>query len=193
MLIPINQNHVSEPLDASWLVQKHAVGPALSRSLWQAWPAGGLHAWPAQLIMMRKSTEDSHMNVLRYSPIPANRSTVRRQYARWCEEHGLPVRCDIERCMFHTEPLRWCSKPLVPILDHANGNKLDNDPRNLRYLCPNCDSQLNTRGGKNRGRVAEAKDGTFVLVGPGREHHRFIRCTTGSATASGCAAQVRSR
>jgi hypothetical protein len=35
---------------------------------------------------------------------------------------------------------------------------------NLRYLCPNCDSQLSTRGGANRGRVREAVEGRFVLI-----------------------------
>jgi hypothetical protein len=61
------------------------------------------------------------------------------------------------------------------ILDHANGNRLDNRPNNLRYLCPNCDSQLSTRGGLNRGRVFEAREGTYVLMDrDGTKHFHLI-------------------
>ena len=34
----------------------------------------------------------------------------------------------------------------------------------LRYLCPNCDSQLLTRGGANIGRVLQATDTGFILM-----------------------------
>jgi hypothetical protein len=61
-------------------------------------------------------------------------------------------------CAFHVRPLEWNGKPLRPILDHVNGNPRDNRPDNLRLLCPNCDSQLSTRGGKNRGRVTPIAD-----------------------------------
>jgi len=45
----------------------------------------------------------------------------------------------------------------------------------LRYLCPNCDSQLSTRGGRNRGRVVEAGDGRYVLgTRDGRRHFHMI-------------------
>ena len=63
-----------------------------------------------------------------------------------------------------TQPLRWMGLVLPLILDHVNGNNRDNTPSNLRYLCPNCDSQLATRGGANRGRVLEAVEGKYVLL-----------------------------
>lgn len=135
--------------------------------------------------------QQEHCNVLRYSPAPASRSTVRRQYALWRQDHGLLTRCDVEGCVFHIGPLHWIDKPLPVILDHINGNKLDNNPRNLRYLCPNCDSQLSTRGGKNRGRVLEAEDGTYVLAGPNGSRDRFTMATTGTAIASGFTADVQ--
>lgn len=45
----------------------------------------------------------------------------------------------------------WNNKPLVLILDHIDGNSDNNFPNNLRLVCPNCDSQLDTFKGKNKG------------------------------------------
>lgn len=103
-------------------------------------------------------------DVLRYSPHAASRSTVRRYYAKWRQENGRPPVCDLPDCVFHAAALVWKGKPLPLILDHSNGNNLDNSPSNLRYLCPNCDSQLPTRGGSNRGRVQGAEEGKYTLV-----------------------------
>src|SRR5688572_28073820 len=91
--------------------------------------------------------------VLCFNSKPKGRSTVRRYYLRWRETHGLPVRCDIPSCRFYTDPLVWNGRLLKPILDHKSGNANDNTPQNLRLLCPNCDSQNETRGGGNVGRI----------------------------------------
>jgi hypothetical protein len=124
---------------------------------------------------VKSPTARSSAEVLRYRPKQANRATVRRHYAKWRREHGMPMRCDNPACAFHTEPLSWNGKPLPLILDHANGNNRDNSPKNLRYLCPNCESQLLTRGGANRGRVEDAGDGKYTLVSrDGRRNHVFI-------------------
>ncbi len=103
-------------------------------------------------------------DVLKYSPMPAGKSTVWRYYARLRSQLGLPERCDNEACKFFHEPPIWNDKRLKPILDHINGNFKDSSETNLRYLCPNCDSQLATRGGGNRGRVLEAtEENKYVL------------------------------
>jgi len=61
--------------------------------------------------------------------------------------------------------------PLPLILDHDNGNSCDNRPENLRLLCPNCDSQnLETRGGKNIGRVKSASETGYAIA-----HHDGTR------------------
>jgi 5-methylcytosine-specific restriction endonuclease McrA len=44
----------------------------------------------------------------------------------------------------------WRGKPLSLQLDHINGNTHDNTLDNLRLLCPNCHSQTDTWGGKNK-------------------------------------------
>lgn len=42
-------------------------------------------------------------------------------------------------------------KDLVMILDHIDGDASNNKPLNFRLVCPNCDSQLPTYKGANRG------------------------------------------
>jgi hypothetical protein len=44
----------------------------------------------------------------------------------------------------------WNNKPLVLILDHIDGNAYNNCRENLRLICPNCDSQLDTYKSKNK-------------------------------------------
>jgi hypothetical protein len=131
----------------------------------------------------RLTTED----VLRYRPHAVSRTTVRRHYALWRARQGLPQRCDVPSCQFHAEEMHWCGKPLLPILDHINGNNLDNNPGNLRYLCPNCNSQLSTHGGRNRGRVLSAVAGKYELRprDDGQNVHIHVFATPGKFRYAG--------
>ena len=72
----------------------------------------------------------------------------------------------------------WLDRPLEPVLDHINGVNSYNRPQNLRYLCPNCDSQLGTRGGKNKGKVRKCSGG-FKLKRPDAEWVYTMPTTTG--------------
>ncbi len=47
------------------------------------------------------------------------------------------------------EPI-WQGKELILILDHINGSNHDDRLENLRWVCPNCNQQLDTTNGKNR-------------------------------------------
>ena len=125
--------------------------------------------------------------VLRYRPKAANRATVRAHYAKWREQKALSARCDITDCQFYVSGLLWRGHPLPLILDHMNGNSLDNSPENLRYLCPNCDSQMLTRGGKNRGRVIRAIEGLYELRprGDGNDGGIFLFAKVGQFGWSG--------
>jgi hypothetical protein len=75
-----------------------------------------------------------------------NVNTVRSKYVRsyiLSEQNGLCANCSI--------PEVWKGKPLVFVLDHVDGNYLNNNRENLRLICPNCDSQTDTYKGRNLG------------------------------------------
>ena len=44
----------------------------------------------------------------------------------------------------------WNDKEITFILDHIDGNADNNERTNLRLVCPNCDSQLDTYKSKNK-------------------------------------------
>lgn len=56
----------------------------------------------------------------------------------------------MDRCAICGMKPFWNGKPLTFRLDHINGNHYDNRLENLRFICANCDSQLDTFCHKNR-------------------------------------------
>ena len=56
------------------------------------------------------------------------------------------------KCDICNMPPVWNKIPMVLILDHKNGINNDNRLSNLRFVCPNCNSQLDTHCGKNKKR-----------------------------------------
>jgi hypothetical protein len=114
-------------------------------------------------------------DVLCYGMRKRSSATVRRFYMQWRAERGLPERCDNPKCRFHTAALEWCAAPLPLILDHVSGDHCDNSPDNLQLLCPNCDAQLDTRGGRNRGRIQTKSPSGYSIQHPsGRRDARVF-------------------
>jgi 5-methylcytosine-specific restriction endonuclease McrA len=68
-------------------------------------------------------------------------SATRREIIkrRLIKNQLIPYVCEI--C--EQEPL-WKGKKLVLVLDHRNGYSTDHRIENLRFLCPNCNSQQPT-------------------------------------------------
>jgi len=70
----------------------------------------------------------------------ASQATLRRWYKKG---NYTPYKCSI--CNLGPE---WNGKELTLILDHINGLNKDDRLENLRWVCPNCNQQLETTGYK---------------------------------------------
>lgn len=79
----------------------------------------------------------------------ASQSTLRKLYK---ENNFSEYKCSI--C--GQEPI-WQNKELTLILDHVNGINNDDRLENLRWVCPNCNQQLETTGSRNPNRKVFAK------------------------------------
>ena len=71
----------------------------------------------------------------------ADQKTLRKYYMAG---KYTPYKCSI--C--GQEPI-WQNQPMNLILDHINGHNKDDRLENLRWVCPNCNSQLPTTGIRN--------------------------------------------
>lgn len=81
---------------------------------------------------------------------PVDQATLRRRYL---QNKYTEYKCSI--C--GQEPF-WNGKELTLTLDHINGHNHDDRLENLRWVCPNCDRQLDTFAGKNIPRTEQEKN-----------------------------------
>lgn len=70
----------------------------------------------------------------------ATQATLRRWFCKISDD---------SKCSICGQTKEWNGKPLTMTLDHINGHNHDNRIENLRWLCPNCASQLPTFAGRN--------------------------------------------
>lgn len=90
---------------------------------------------------IKKGIERNEENIF-IKDSTASQATLRRWYVKG---GYTPYVCSI--C--GQEPI-WQGKELTLILDHINGYNHDDRLENLRWVCPNCNQQLETTNGKNK-------------------------------------------
>lgn len=91
-------------------------------------------------IILRKI--DRIDSILSGDAIPYNRGSIKKYIIK---HKILDYKCS--ECGLGND---WQGKPLVLVLDHKNGIHNDNTLSNLRFLCPNCNSQMPTFSGRNK-------------------------------------------
>ena len=79
-----------------------------------------------------------------------NRNVARRRIIR---DNLIEYKCAI--C--GQEPY-WMGKPMTLVLDHINGVNNDHRLENLRFVCPNCNMQLDTNCGRKNKDTDRWKD-----------------------------------
>jgi Zn finger protein HypA/HybF involved in hydrogenase expression len=84
-------------------------------------------------------------------PVPLDQLlTADSKYSRHCVKGRLiKEKILIEKCALCGQLPEWQGKKLVFVLDHINGTNNDHRLENLRFLCPNCNSQTDTFTGRN--------------------------------------------
>lgn len=80
---------------------------------------------------------------------------------RALKEIGRPYVCD--GC---GNPGEWCGQPLGLEIDHIDGDYHNNEPSNLRFLCPNCHSQTANFSGRSRGKYSAGTMTRLTTGGP---------------------------
>lgn len=53
-------------------------------------------------------------------------------------ESGRECKCEVGDCPVERE---WLGKPIIIQIHHKDGNVLNNTPKNLMFVCPNCHTQ----------------------------------------------------
>lgn len=119
---------------------------------------------------------------LNIEKILPNKNITRLDEQVFCQNSQVSQRCLRERykkifpqekCAICKMPNIWQNKPLTLRLDHINGIHNDNRLENLRWVCPNCDSQQKTYCGYNQ--TKEKKK--YYCIDCGKEISRnSLRC-----------------
>jgi hypothetical protein len=114
-----------------------------------------------------------------------SQETIKRRFLEYLKDNGIEQKCCFEDCPTHPLGNSWRGKSLQLIMDHKNGNNWDNRLENLRLICPNCNAQLETHGGKNKKEIEEIFDNGYYTVRKGIQE--MVHIGSGGAVVGGSA------
>lgn len=96
----------------------------------------------------------------------------KQRIANWKSGSGTIGKGTVKRYLIETNGYccsvcdisEWNKKPIGLELDHKDGDPYNNQPSNLRLLCPNCHSQTPTFKNKNKGNGRSLNTGKGWLL-----------------------------
>ena len=118
------------------------------------------------IFLPRDATKEIPDELLFIEDSEYDRTTLRRHYQKGNYSEYKCAICG-------QEPF-WNGKELTLTLDHINGHNRDNRLENLRWICPNCDRQLDTFAGKNI--IHQEKDKNYCIDCGTEIKQSSIRC-----------------
>lgn len=131
------------------IADSHSYADCLKRLGYNSNSGNSTHMLKEKITRLNISTEHFNKNVSGIKRTEENvfceNSTADQKTLRKFYKAKFPQ----EYCSICNQGLTWNNRPLILILDHINGNNKDDRIENLRWVCPNCNSQLPTTNARN--------------------------------------------